>query len=511
MSDAVAWCESFFPGARVLVVDGDDESRRRLCDELRRMGHAPLPFFSGEAALETLAETDPDLVLADARLPGLDGFALCRTMKSTPRWRDTPIFLAVDGSDPAEACTRALDCGADDCVTKPAPSAELRARIDRSLAARDRVRFADAAEHALNTVVRGAEDALQRLRAGPLEPGLRLGGLGARVLTCGGPQQLPEALLYRERDTGLALLYRREAGGQVSERRLEGLGPCLLCGDAAGPWVRRDVVWDGHGGPPGSAELDQAVGPVRNYVHAAVIGGCVSAVNLAGGADRLDARRLQGLAAHAGCLDAASVRVAAAEGALDHTLGVLARACEGEFVGPDDHARRMGAFAGALAEALGLAAELGRQLALAARLHDVGKVRVPRALLEKQGPLTVPEFEVVKHHTTWGAELLGHHPRLALAREVAQGHHERWDGTGYPRGLAGARIPLGARIVALCDVYEALRARRPYREPLDHDAAVAVVTGGDWRTSPEHFDPAVLAAFRAIHPRFRELHQARPG
>jgi putative two-component system response regulator len=106
-----------------------------------------------------------------------------------------------------------------------------------------------------------------------------------------------------------------------------------------------------------------------------------------------------------------------------------------------------------------------------------------------------------------GAKILGNSksPYLQMGAEIALNHHERWDGGGYPNGRRGEAIPLAARIMNICDVYDALRSRRPYKPCLDHSATVDVMTHGDGRTRPEHFDPALLAAFQQDLPAFREI------
>jgi len=113
----------------------------------------------------------------------------------------------------------------------------------------------------------------------------------------------------------------------------------------------------------------------------------------------------------------------------------------------------------------------------------------------------------MKRHTVIGASILGTSasPYLAMASEIALRHHERWDGSGYPDGLGGEAIPVSARIMAICDVYDALRSKRPYKAPLDHAQVVQVIISGDGRTNPSHFDPAVLATFTATTERFREI------
>lgn len=197
-----------------------------------------------------------------------------------------------------------------------------------------------------------------------------------------------------------------------------------------------------------------------------------------------------------------------ASGPYADALAVLARLCDAIEDETGAHALRVGRYAEILAEALGLGGRECRELAWAARFHDIGKFSLPSALVRRRGPLTVEEFEVVKEHAALGASLLGASPSLACARQVALGHHERWDGTGYPLGLTGPSIPLPARLALLADVYDALRRPRPYRRPLDHQTARRVLTAGDWRTSPEHFDPAVLDAFCRRHEEFEDAYEA---
>ena len=158
-----------------------------------------------------------------------------------------------------------------------------------------------------------------------------------------------------------------------------------------------------------------------------------------------------------------------------------------------DHTRRVGELAGAVAERLGLTYDEVRLMRLAAPLHDIGKIGVPDEILLKPGRLTDEEFEQVKTHTTIGARMLagGTAPLLVVAEQVARTHHERWDGTGYPAGLAGEEIPLAGRIVAIVDVFDALTHDRPYKNAWSVDDALAEIDRG----SGTQFDPDVVDAF----------------
>jgi putative two-component system response regulator len=142
------------------------------------------------------------------------------------------------------------------------------------------------------------------------------------------------------------------------------------------------------------------------------------------------------------------------------------------------------------------------QMSKSAPLHDIGKIAIPDHILLKPGKHTPEEFAVMKTHAQRGYDMLkraGEHMGergefLTLAMEIAGGHHEKWDGSGYPNGLAGSDIPLSARLMAVADVFDALLARRPYKEPMTVEQAAAIILEGRGK----HFDPEVVDAFMAI-------------
>ena len=144
-----------------------------------------------------------------------------------------------------------------------------------------------------------------------------------------------------------------------------------------------------------------------------------------------------------------------------------------------------------------------------APMHDIGKVGIPDRILLKPGPLTPEEFEVMKTHTTLGyeaihraEEMLGRDvPFLRFSKEIALSHQEKWDGSGYPQGLAGDAIPASARLMALADVYDALISRRVYKPPFPHEKAVAIIREG----RGTHFDPDVVDAFVELAEEFRAI------
>jgi putative two-component system response regulator len=161
--------------------------------------------------------------------------------------------------------------------------------------------------------------------------------------------------------------------------------------------------------------------------------------------------------------------------------------------------------------ALGVSPDDAYRFAQATVLHDIGKLAVPIDLLQKSTPLSPEEFALIRTHAQVGHGILQipDDPMMMLAAEIALSHHERYDGTGYPRGLSGEAIPLPAQIAAICDTYDALRQDRPYRRGLAHDDAMGVITLGDGRTKPEHFAPRVLSAFRSIADEVRKIFSER--
>jgi len=149
-----------------------------------------------------------------------------------------------------------------------------------------------------------------------------------------------------------------------------------------------------------------------------------------------------------------------------------------------------------------------RHLVHASPLHDIGKVAVSDSILLKPGKLTAEEFEIMKTHTIAGAETLeavqGQYPGnsfISMGAEIARSHHEKWDGTGYPDGLSESDIPLCARIMAVVDVYDALRSKRVYKSPIAHEESCSIIFEG----RGSHFDPSVVDVFSELEDEFRRI------
>ena len=195
------------------------------------------------------------------------------------------------------------------------------------------------------------------------------------------------------------------------------------------------------------------------------------------------------------------------------SMGTLAEYRDPETGG---HIKRTKYYMKALAEHLKskpefsayLSEEIIKKLTISAPLHDIGKVGVPDHILLKPGKLTEEEFETMKLHTIYGRDTikkseqkLGTKSFLHQALEIAEHHHEKWDGTGYPNKLKGKEIPLPGRLMALADVYDALISHRVYKKPFTHTKASAIIKEGRGK----HFDPAIVDAFMEISEEFRQI------
>lgn len=160
-----------------------------------------------------------------------------------------------------------------------------------------------------------------------------------------------------------------------------------------------------------------------------------------------------------------------------------------------EHLHRVRATATLIALVLGKTRGEAEAIGRAAIAHDLGKIGIPDAILGKPGRLSPEEFEVIKGHTLIGEQVLSNSPLFLLERQCARHHHEWWDGSGYPDGLAGEQIPLVARITAVADVFDALTSKRPYKDPWPIDRSLEYLK----EKSGTHFDPAIVDAFLRVN------------
>lgn len=189
------------------------------------------------------------------------------------------------------------------------------------------------------------------------------------------------------------------------------------------------------------------------------------------------------------------------------TIFTMTRAAEHKDEDTGAHVQRISYYSRELSRIVGMDDDYVNTIFFASPMHDVGKIGIPDHVLLKPGPLTHEEWSVMKAHPAMGAKILGsgrsHY--LRMGAEIALNHHECFDGSGYPNGKIGEEIPMSARIMTICDVYDALRSKRPYKFAFDHMKAMNIIIHGDGRTEPAHFDPRILNTFQRYHSTFSDI------
>ena len=195
------------------------------------------------------------------------------------------------------------------------------------------------------------------------------------------------------------------------------------------------------------------------------------------------------------------------------TIYRLTLATEFKDQATGSHIKRISLYTKKMAEEMSMNTEFIENIFHASPMHDIGKVGIPDSILLKPGALTDEEWDIMKTHTTIGAKILegSESTFLKMGQEIARNHHETWNGNGYPNGLSKTQIPISARITIIADQYDALRSSRPYKKAFSHQETFDIITKGDNKTSPEHFDPDILDVFIEINNEFSEIFESFKG
>ncbi|MGD8562773.1 MAG: response regulator [Desulfarculaceae bacterium] len=497
---------------RVLIVDDEKANIDLLKDLYEMHGFRVISAQEGTKAIDIARQETPDLILLDVMMPGMDGYEVCRRLKSDSATRRLPVVM-VTGLGDLDSKIKGLEAGADDFLTRPVNAAELLTRSRSLLRVKELndelenayQRFAGIASFT-NRLLREFDPYLFEAKTslGQLMEFL-LGGVSNDMA---GPDQ---ALMLSKTEEGFwrGWHYFKENGGvshrpvlsRVSDRDIDSVfgGRESLFANADNdyfPALGQAQLW-------GQLEM---LPPEKNLVgyHSGEV--AILAMDSGKRVGNYDAEVLSGLVATIHFfLRTVSSQIQEVERAFLYTISALARAAEMHDEDTGSHLVRVNLYSELLARALGCDEFFVRTIGYSAQMHDVGKLHVHPDILNKPGRLSAEQWEDVKLHTIYGVRILGEDPRLGMAREVALTHHEHWDGSGYPKGLAENKIPLSGRIVMMADIYDALRSRRPYKPPFSHEEAVQIITLGDDRLKPQYFDPKVLQIFQNTHPEFARI------
>jgi len=502
--------------ATILVVDDEPINVKILKRLLTAEGFEVIEAANGEEAVALAGRTNPDLILMDVMMPGMDGFEATRFIKAREASRFTPVVM-VTALSTMEDKVKGIEAGADDFLTKPYDAVELLARTRSLLKVKslnDQVNSAYTRITQLNTytdLLFGSFD------AATFDIDDYLAGFLDQILSQGpGDEGKPAAVFLAVgsfNDQIKGRIYLR-AEGRITARPEEISLPAdsLVAFSDAGP----DVAFSNWQETAESVEEYQEffdpqvrgqMGKVYNYASYYFGQVAIIAFNYPKRVGPYDAQVLRGMAAHSNFLKTVADQVNEIENAFFYTIEALARAAEANDVETGNHTIRVNAYAALTAQKLGQPPDFVRQIGALAQMHDVGKIHIHPNILRKPGQLTTEEWEEIKRHTVYGAEILGDHPQLEMTRLIALQHHEHYDGSGYPHGLRGEDISLAGRIVILADIYDALRSQRPYKPAFSRKKARDIILTGDPKVEPTYFDPQILEAFSQHDQDFDDIHQ----
>ncbi len=498
---------------RILCVDSDVAGLVLLDAILSPRGYDVLRVDTGAQVLDVLAHQPVDLILLGAILPGVDGFAVCAQVRTDDRFRDIPIIM-MSALKSREDLIRGIDAGADDYLLKPLDHEVMLVRIKMLLQRKQINDSLSQAYRGANAAILAGRDVIETF--GTLHFDFqtsidKIVGLlpGKTTDMIDKPRSvilgyMPDAVNWQwfhyeyafHEMNRVTLDFSLISGVTLPEKNKSKI---VLLGDRQAAPEAKVLIRNLH-----AKNIS-----VENGIAYLSRGLCILAMNY--GCDVGDAhlQAMQQVIVHSQYLYAFASERKEVEKAFDYMVYALARASEALDDEGGNHIYRVGEYCGILAERMGMKEDFIHAVSVQASLHDVGKIYTPPSILKKTEALTAEEWVEMKKHTLWGAKIIGNHPQLRIAQSIALNHHEKWDGSGYPRGLRGEAIPVEARIAALADQYDALRMARSHKPAIDHATVTKILNFGDARTKPIHFDPVVLKAYRETAFLFEEVYDRR--
>jgi len=505
----------------VLIVEDNDINRRMYRGCLAKDEYKVEEAENGQRAIEMIEKHTPDVIIMDVMMPVMDGLQCTERLKTNPETRDIPIIIVSACSDSKDILA-GLSAGADEYLTKPIRATELAVRV-----------------RSMSRLRRERQDLLRsyHLRAEHIRVLSVLVDFCARLANATSQREVLEQTLEASAQIALSqciwIMLPDEERLLLSLAGCKGLDPEItpelrvpldesisgrIFASKRSMIINTEAEIAAAGLKPDSDQFPRLpLASTLLYAGGEVLG-VLNVAQRVGGRP-FEARELEYVELVANIAGSALQMVRermARDQARDLIVVALAKLAEHRDDDTARHVDRVTRYAEVLASVLQEERRYRDQitdrfiydLQRAVPLHDIGKVAIPDSILRKPGKLTVQEMAIMSMHADIGAatlrpiiERMPEAGFLRMAEGVIQSHHEWFDGSGYPRGLAAESIPLAARIVALADVYDALTTDRVYKRAISHEEAVGTIT----ELSGKQFDPAVVAAFLDCKDQFRQL------
>jgi response regulator RpfG family c-di-GMP phosphodiesterase len=496
---------------KILCVDDEPVNLKLLHTFLTPKGYEVIPAEGGKEAIRIIQDQWIDIVLLDVMMPEVNGFEVCKWIKSSDMYRNIPVVM-ITALASKEHRIRGIEAGAEDFISKPIDQGEVLARIKMLLRMRDLNDRVTRGYTNLNRLISAGEDVINKFSPLHFDFMGTIDHIVSQIIRQAGDEEdKPRIVLVGYLDEGKKWKwYQYESAFQELlrtplESNIQQVLNFPQRGDSKIAYYNEEDLKKI--GFQTFIKKVESIIPIKmtNFICYISSEFSIFAINYSFEVTSYDTSVLKSIVMQSVFLKSLADQIKETENAFAYTVHSLVRACQANDEETGYHVTRVGEYCAVIARKLKMIESFQRRIRLQALMHDVGMIYIPARIIKKPGTLTPEEWKIVKNHPLFGVKILGNHPRLAMAKNIALAHHEKWDGSGYPYGLAGEKIPVEARIASIADHYDTLRCARPYKPSYDHGTACRIIGEGNERVKPAHFDPRVFQAFKEVAPQFEEI------